>query len=118
MIPERALSNWDLIRLAKKLKIKNVRRVYMRDNLPFKPFENESAVVNLGSSSTEGSHWCCYKKLGNLVLYFDSFGNLPPPLELVNYFGPKVEIKYNYYRKQGFGSVVCGKLCLQFLSSR
>lgn len=89
----------------------------MRDSLPARPLQYESAVVNLDSSRGSGTHWVCYKKRGQKVLYFDSFGNLRPPPELLHYFGPSADIEYNYERKQGFDSVVCGHLCLKFLSS-
>lgn len=88
----------------------------MRDILPQKPRKYESAVVNLDSSHGSGTHWVCYKKRADKVHYFDSFGNLKPPLELQRYFGSE-NIEYNYDRKQGFDSVICGHLCLKFLSS-
>lgn len=88
----------------------------MRDQLTHFPIKNETAIINLGSSDTAGSHWVAYKKHNNKVQYFDSFGNLKPPRELISYFGPGVEISYNYHRKQNFDSVVCGHLCLKFLT--
>lgn len=88
----------------------------MRDDLPTHPRAYESGIVNLDSYSGNGTHWVCYKKMGNKVYYFDSFGNLKPPLELSRYFGDN-EIYYNYRRVQNFNSVICGHLCLKFLSS-
>lgn len=88
----------------------------MRDTLPSAPKENESAIVNLDSSFGNGTHWVCYKKVKDIVYYFDSFGNLKPPRELLQYFG-NCDIYYNYERKQNFNSVVCGHLCLQFLDN-
>lgn len=91
----------------------------MRDSLPQKgPRKYESAIINLDSVSGSGTHWVCYRKRGDKVNYFDSFGNLVPPWELVHYFGPAVNIQYNYRRHQGFDSVVCGHLCLEFLSGK
>lgn len=89
----------------------------MRDNLPKSPLVNESAIVNLDSKFGHGTHWVCYKKIGTRVLYFDSFGDLRPPPELVRYLGPFAEIEYNYERKQSFDSVICGHLCLEFLTN-
>lgn len=90
----------------------------MRDSLPKKPHEYESAIVNLDSKMSLGTHWVCYRKNGDIVHYFDSFGDLHPPVELINYFGPNSTIYYNYKRKQNFNSVVCGHKCLEFLSSK
>ena len=44
----------------------------------------ESAVVNLDGP---GSHWIAYRKNGEDVTYFDSFGNLKPLKDLINYLG-------------------------------
>ena len=88
----------------------------MRDALPDGPKTNESAIVNLDSTSGDGTHWVCYRKVNNKVYYFDSFGNLKPPRELIRYFG-ECELYYNYKRKQSFDSVICGHLCLEFLSN-
>lgn len=88
----------------------------MRDKLPLSPHKNETAIVNLDSKFGHGTHWVCYRKSGNRVVYFDSFGDLRPPPELVLYFGDGAEIEYNYERKQSFDSVICGHLCLEFLT--
>lgn len=86
----------------------------MRDTLPKRALNIESGVVNLDSVKSDGTHWVAYKKKRNIVNYFDSFGNLQPPLELQRYF-KKCKIYYNYSRYQTFNSVNCGHLCLQFL---
>lgn len=90
----------------------------MRNALPRKPLQNESAVVNLDDVKGPGSHWVAYKKRANAVEYFDSFGNLRPPLELIRYLGPNCSIEYNTRKYQGYDQFNCGHLCLQFLSSR
>lgn len=87
----------------------------MLDDLPRKPKHKESAVVNLDDSSGEGTHWVCYSKRGNQILYFDSFGDLPPPHQLIRYWGKNSQIKYNYDKYQNFNSYNCGHLCLKFL---
>lgn len=86
----------------------------MRDELPKKPRKNESAVVNMDDSEGPGTHWVAYVKRGKSVLYFDSFGDLPPGSELARYF-KGCDIKYNYDRLQNFGTYECGHLCLKFL---
>ena len=88
----------------------------MRNDLPSGgPRSRESAIVNLDDKSGHGSHWVAYRKHGNDVEYFDSFGDLQPPIELLLYWDVD-EIKYNVKRYQDFGTYNCGHLCLQFLS--
>lgn len=93
----------------------------MRNALPSKPNLNESAIVNLDDKDGNGTHWVAYLKRGNKILYFDSFGDLGPPQELVKYFGGKetmtTTILYNTKRFQDFDSHTCGHLCLRFLLS-
>lgn len=87
----------------------------MRDRLPLKPFNNECAIINLDTISGPGTHWVAYSKNKKTVHYFDSYGNLPPPLELIKYLGSDSKIYYNYKKYQNYGSVICGQLCLKFL---
>lgn len=88
----------------------------MRDELPVDgPRYRESAIVNLDDSQNPGTHWVAYKKSGRNVYYFDSFGDLQPPIDLMRYFNLP-EVKYNYQRFQDFDTHWCGHLCLKFLS--
>lgn len=97
--------------------IKNFRGVFMIDKLPIKPQFSECAIVNLQNSMEEGSHWVAYKKSGQVVTYFDSFGNLRPPKELQNYFrGCKVF--YNRDRYQELNQSNCGQNCIKFLKGK
>lgn len=111
----RPLTNYDLYYYAKKLKIKYFRGVYMLDELPRNgPKKFETAIVNLDSSRGAGTHWVAYLKRGDCVLYFDSFGNLKPPKQLVRYF-KQVQIYYNYETIQKYNTNICGHLCLDLL---
>ena len=68
----------------------------MRNALPSDgPRSKEAAVINLDDKSGPETHWVAYRKLGKDDMYFDSFGNLKPPKELIEYLGVD-EIKYNY----------------------
>lgn len=89
----------------------------MRNNLPLKPHRNESAIINLDDKQGPGTHWVCYRKRGLKVHYFDSYGNLQPPLELSRYFRG-CEIYYNYDNEQDYNTNICGHLCLRFLYKR
>lgn len=85
----------------------------MRDSLPRKPNKYECGIVNLDSSNGPGTHWVAYYKNKMDVNYFDSFGNLKPPKELIVYLGKN--ISYNYTQYQTYDSVICGHLCIKFL---
>lgn len=111
----RSLNELDLYKIINRLKVKYFRGVFMRDALPMKPNFNECAVINLDSIQNAGTHWTAYCKKGKSVYYFDSFGNLQPPKELIDYFGSDVKIYYNNLKYQEFGTVVCGQLCITFL---
>jgi len=89
--------------------------VFTRDKLPVCPKRFESAIINLDTVNGTGTHWVAYKKIGKKVKYYDSFGNLPPPLEVQKYFHG-CDINYNYNTEQRFNTSNCGHLCIQFLS--
>lgn len=116
IVPNKALNNDELTRYAECLRIPFFRGVFMKDNLPKQIKKNETGIVNLDNTSGPGTHWVCYKKLQEKVYYFDSFGNLPPPQELLHYFRT-ASIMYNYDRWQSDDSFICGHLCLEFLST-
>lgn len=88
----------------------------MRNSLPKIPLEQECGVVNLDDINGAGTHWVAYYKNHDYKEYFDSFGNLQPPLEIINYL--KLPIAYNYERKQKFNTFNCGHLCLKFLYNK
>ena len=90
-IPNKVLTNFDLIEYAKKLKIPKFRGVFMSDTLPRKPHKEECGIVNLNTSKEKGSHWTCYYKKGNLRIYFDSFGQITR-IEIQNYLKSGKEI--------------------------
>lgn len=113
-MPRRALYDIELREHAKKLQIPYFRGVFMRDAMPNTPLKNESAIINLDNSTGMGTHWTAYKKRGNHVEYYDSFGNLKPPQELIKYFNGAT-ILYNHDREQAFNTSICGHLCLKFL---
>ncbi len=101
----------------KRVNIHHFRGIFMRDNLPNRqrPLKNECAIINLDTTSGPGTHWTAYYKKDKDVYYFDSYGNLPPPIELIMYLGSDCNIYYNYKTYQRYGTVICGQLCLKFL---
>lgn len=89
----------------------------MRDELPGRPWNQESAIVNLNSRDQPGSHWVCYVKRGDEVRYFDSFGGVPPPPEITRYL-TGCRVAYNSLRHQSYDQQNCGQLCVQFLRGK
>ena len=79
----------------------------MRDTLPTKTKLNECDILNLDSSSGDGTHWDLWFKKGKNKFYFDSYG-VQPPIELIAYL--KSPIFYNSERVQQNGEVFCGHL--------
>ena len=122
-IPDKPLSNFELERYAKQLKIPNFRGVFMRDTLPTHPQNTECGIVNLNTHDKPGSHWVCYYKQGQKRIYFDSFGQITP-LEVQQYLKTSSEfqrgkevIQRNTDIVQAPNTVVCGHLCLSVLKS-
>ena len=85
------------------------RGVFLRDTLPTKTKLNKCGILNLDSSSGDGTHWVIWFKKGKEKLYFDSYG-VQPPSELIAYLKPP--IFYNSERVKQNGEVFCGHLCL------
>ena len=120
-LPNKVLTNFDLLDYAKQLNIPYFKGVFMRDTLPRKPNKIECAIVNLNTSVQKGSHWTCYFKKGQLLIYFDSFGQVTPT-EIQDYLKSKNEkglplIQRNTDIVQAVNSVLCGHLCLFVLKA-
>lgn len=88
--------------------------MFTKDKLPRSPWEKEALIINLDSDDGPGTHWVALRKTGLQVKYYDSFGNLKPPLEVIKYLKNCV-ILYNYNREQNYNTEICGHLCLKFL---
>jgi len=84
----RPLSNIDIVHFARKY-IPHFKGVFMRDLLPEAPKSWECGILNLDNSRSSGAHLVACNKNKNNVHYFDSFGNLQPPREVVKYMGHK-----------------------------
>ena len=85
------------------------RGVFLRDTLPKKVKLNECGILNLDSSSGDGTHWVMWFMKGKVKFYFDS-DRAQPPSELIAYL--KSPIFYNSERVQQNSEVFCGHLCL------
>lgn len=92
------------------------RGVYMKDQLPRTPQRRECGIVNLDDSKNKGTHWVAYVKNNYYCEYFDSYGDLKPPIEILHYL-KNYNVFYNYTRYQKFNTINCGHLCLEYLQN-
>lgn len=117
--PLRELTNIDILKFAKDLKIPYFRGVFMRNDLPRKIQTIECGIVNLDNKENDGTHWTAYIKKNRNVIYFDSYGNLKPPIELISYFNSngKANVYYTYKNRQKLNSFNCGQLSLKFVNN-
>ena len=56
-LPNKPLSHLEIIDAAKKLSLYGFRGVFLRDPLPTKTKLNEYGILNLDSSSGDGTYW-------------------------------------------------------------
>ena len=83
---------------------------YSKDNVPILK-NNESTVINLQDSDKNGSHWTSYIKIGNEIIYFDSYAVLFLPDINNNQYRNHKFICY-IYRVQSLNSNQCGRFCI------
>ena len=57
---------------------------FLRDTLPIKTKLNECGILNLDSSSSDGTHWVMWFEKGKEKFYFNSYV-VQPPSELIAY---------------------------------
>ena len=120
-IPDKPLSNFEISDYVKKLNIPNFRGVFMRDELPKKPWTNECGIVNFNTSLEPGSHWVAYYKNGQNRTAFDSYGQVILK-ELKDYLKTDKEKKAEVIQRntdivQKFNTQICGHLCLYVIKS-
>jgi len=81
------------------MRIPYFRGIFMHTTLPTGVRRNEIMNLNNAEGPDSGPvHWVCiaYAKKGNRAIYFNSFGNLRPPKEIVRYLENNVtQIEYN-----------------------
>ena len=94
---------------------KNHIGTYSKDNVPILK-NNQSTIINLQDSNQVGSHWVSYKKIGNKIFYFDSYGVAFIPDIIKNQY-PKHKFICNIYRIQSMYSNQCARFCILFVKS-
>ena len=119
--PRLGSTNIFLTELAKRMKLKNFRGVYMRDELlrdAEKPLSQKSGIMNFDTAEKPGSHWVAWyvsdkKNNKSQLYYFDSYGTAVPD-EIRRYLGGG-PIHHSDFMIQGVNSDICGELCIAFI---
>ena len=94
VLPNKPLTNFEILSAANTLGIPHFRGVFQRDVLPKKALQEECGILNLDDSLGDGSHWTAWFKSNNEKYYFDSFG-VQPPRDLTDYLKPPMYYMYN-----------------------
>ena len=81
--------------------------VFMKNELP-RECNDGWYVINLNNSNEEGSHWTCFYKNPENILYFDSIG-FPPPIEVLKQTD---NILWSDKQIQDINSTACGFFCI------
>ena len=128
-IPRRELTGQEIYHLVDALQISNFRGVFCADEIPppsgsknpksqsqsQEPFEKECGILNFQKHTQGGSHWTAWYKNGKDIVYYDSYGGVPPPA-LAEYLNPYGWIKRSVVITQQ-GPTECGGLCLYVLQA-
>ena len=109
VLSNKPLSNIEIIDAAKILPLYEFRGVFLRDALIQKEKLTECGIINLDSTSGDGTHWVIWLKKVRISFY--SIVMVYSLLsELTAYLVSP--IFYNSERVQQNGDVFCGHLCL------
>ena len=74
VLPNKPLARLKIIDAAKGISVNGFRGVFLRDTLPTKTKLNECVILNLYSSSGDGTHWVMWFKKCKEKFYFTSYG--------------------------------------------
>lgn len=106
------LNNLELEIILKKLKLP-LQGIYMKDEIPSN-LKNGRYIINLNSAGESGSHWACFIKDKNYVMYMDSFGAYPVQNLVDICKNMKLKLFYNMTQLQHVKSILCGWFCVAF----
>lgn len=115
----RPLTSLDIENIINKTPLRSLfRGTFSRDELhTITPRKGrEAGIINLSRRHETGTHWTAWFKHASShnICYYDSFGDLSPPREFLNY-ALAYNIYYNVDRDQEYDSFICGQLCIIFL---
>ena len=94
---------------------KNYIGTFSKDNVPVLK-SNQSTIINLENRYRNGRHWVCYKRIGNKIFYFDSYG-VPYIPDIIKNQYTKHKFICNIYRIQSMDSNQCSRFCILFVKA-
>lgn len=119
------MNNFELEDLAAKLKIRNFKGVFMRDEIngikngvhmsSVGCSSNECGIINFNTgeeNDRKNGHWAAYYVENDKKYFFDSYGSPILP-ELKEYLGR--DILTHDFQIQNFNTSECGAYCILFL---
>lgn len=108
-----SLTNVEIVQILAHYNIP-LRKCCCKDELKDKKkgkLENGAYVINMGDSSTNGTHWVCLIVRDKEILYYDSFGEIYPT-DVREFVGGKKIIIYNTDQIQDLKDTSCGFYCV------
>jgi hypothetical protein len=111
------LSNFDLIKLAKHLKIK-FNGCLMNDQLKQEYFKKDFfVIINFDNSDGQGKHWVALvnHRKSRTCYYMDSYGELPNQKVYDEIMKSGNNLYFNKVQYQALESMMCGWFSLYFL---
>jgi len=101
----------ELMHLAKKMNLSNLH-ICMRKNIIKIPSKSTNVIINLADDPRNGTHWVALRIEPDKLIYFDSFGLIPPQevVQLANF--SKKSLIYNQLQYQKITLGHCGEYSL------
>jgi hypothetical protein len=110
------ITNGDLEKLCKKFLNNNFLGVFPSDLTPKSNKSKQSVIFNLSAHDEPGTHFIAIYKMGNKLIYFDSFGNKCTNSNVKKFISKfKNTIEHNKTKIQDDKSSLCGYYCFYFL---
>lgn len=110
------ITNGDLEKLCKKFLNNNFLGVFPSDLTPKSNKSKQSVIFNLSAHDKPGTHFIAIYKMGNKLIYFDSFGNKCTNSNVKKFISKfKNTIEHNKTKIQDDKSSLCGYYCFYFL---
>jgi hypothetical protein len=114
IIKKKSITDIDIYSLCDSLKLP-LNAIIMRDQLNESTLEEGNYILNLNTSSEQGSHWTSFVVDKKTIYYLDSYGKVPPEEAVLLWNKNKYKVICNNAHIQDIASVECGFFAVYFL---